>query len=238
MNGEDAQEKNGAKQKSFRRRAEKYGIICAVRRKSTRLPTPTVQRYPVYLRVLKKMMDAGMKYVSGAMMADSLGMDGVLTRKDLALTGVVGRPRIGYPARELSQAIVRELGWDRETRAAVIGAGSLGSALAGYAGFVEQNLSIAVAFDSDQAIAGRTIHGIKVRPMNELGELVKSMSLKIGLLTVPDGAAQECADALVAAGIKGILNFTAVSLNVPKSVKVQNVDIAQALALLSHSIET
>lgn len=222
----------GAAHKSL----QKCYNVC-VRVKNTKLPVPTIQRYPVYLRVLRKAMNAGMKYVSGAMMAEQLGIDGVLTRKDLAKTGVVGRPRLGYPAKTLYEAMRRALGWHQNTKAALIGVGSLGSALAGYDGFAEQNLSIAVAFDADAAIAGRTVNGIKVRPMRELAELIASMEIKIALLSVPDFAAQECADALVAAGIRGILNFTSVVLNAPAKIRIENVDIAQALAVLSHSID-
>lgn len=200
------------------------------------LPLPTIRRYPLYLRTINKLMAEGELYISSYVLAERLGLDTVLTRKDLAMAGVPGRPRRGYPAKELCEAINRTLGWDNATDAALIGVGSLGSALLGYSGFEEQNLSVAAAFDSDKQLQGVSIHGVKVHPMEDLKNLVKRLKLKLAILAVPSLAAQDCADALVDAGIKGILNFTAVQLSVPDGVLVQNVDLAQSLAVLSHAI--
>lgn len=200
------------------------------------LPLPTIRRYPIYLRTINKLMAEGELFISSNVLAERLGLDTVLTRKDLAMAGVPGRPRRGYPAKELCEAINRALGWDSATDAALIGVGSLGSALLGYSGFEEQNLSVAVAFDADKKLQMTSIHGVKVHPMEDLKRLVRQLKIKLAILAVPSSAAQECADELVDAKIKGILNFTAVQLSVPKGVIVQNVDLAQPLAVLSHAI--
>lgn len=200
------------------------------------LPLPTIRRYPSYLRCIREMIAAGELHISSAVVAEKLGLDPVLTRKDLAMAGVPGKPRCGYPAQALKDAIKHALGWDNTTDAVLIGAGSLGNALLGYSGFQEQNLSIAVAFDAHPGLIGQSLHGIKVRPMEELPRLVRRLKIHIGILTVPDSAAQSCADQLVAAGIRGIWNFSSVQLTVPANVIVQNVDLAQSLAVLSHSI--
>lgn len=202
------------------------------------MPLPTIRRFPIYLRCIREMIAAGELHISSAVVAERLGLDPVLTRKDLAMAGVPGRPRRGYPAQELQDAINHALGWDDTTDAVLVGAGSLGNALLGYSGFEEQNLSIAVAFDSNPGMFGLTLHGVKVRPMEDLPRLAKRMNIKLGILTVPNSAAQSCADQLIAAGIRGIWNFTSVQLDVPKGVVVQNVDLAQSLAVLSHSIAT
>lgn len=204
--------------------------------KPYQLPLPTIRRYPIYLRAIKAKIAGGDLNVSSAVLADELGLDPVLTRKDLAMAGVPGKPRCGYPARELCEAINRALGWDSATDAALVGVGMLGKALLGYSGFEEQNLNIAAAFDVSAETCGRTFHGVKVRPMNELTSLTKRLKLSLAILTVPACAAQECADELVAAGIKGILNFSPIQLTVPAGVTVQNVDMAQSLAVLSHKI--
>ena len=200
------------------------------------LPMPTIRRYPAYLRMIQERMAAGDGEISSATLAAALGIDPVLARKDIAMMGVPGRPRWGYPARELADAMQRALGWDNTTDAALVGCGSLGHALVGYGGFAEQHLSIVMAFDADPKLHGQTIHGVKVRPMSELGRLVRRMQIHLGILTVPDVAAQECAAALVAAGVKGIWNFTSVQLSVPDDIIVQSVDLAQSLAVLSHAI--
>ena len=205
---------------------------------STPLPLPTIRRFPIYLRCIREMIAAGELHISSAVVAEKLGLDPVLTRKDLAMAGVPGKPRRGYPATELQAAINRALGWDNTTDAVLVGVGSLGNALLGYSGFEEQNLSIAIAFDANPGLLGLTLHGVKVRPMEDLPRLVRRMKIKLGILTVPNAAAQTCADQLVAAGIRGIWNFSSVQLEVPAGVIVQNVDLAQSLAVLSHAITT
>ena len=200
------------------------------------LPLPTIRRYPIFLRAIGEMMDAGEAFISSSVLAERLGLDPVLTRKDLAMVGVPGRPRRGYPAEELRAAINRALGWDSATDAVLVGAGSLGSALLGYAGFKEQNLSIVVAFDANPRLAGSTVHGVKVRPLAEMARLVRRLKVHLAILTVPTAAAQACAATLVEAGVRGILNFSSAQLSVPEGVIVQNVDLAQPLAVLSHAI--
>ena len=204
--------------------------------KNESLPLPTIRRYPIYLRAIQKMMARGDLHISSAVLADELGLDPVLTRKDLAMAGIPGKPRRGYPAKELLDAITRALGWDNVTDAVLIGVGSLGQALLGYSGFEEQSLRIAMAFDTDPKKIHQSFHGIKVRPMEDLKRLVRRMKIKLGILTVPAIAAQTGADQLVPAGIKGIWNFSPIQLSVPSGVVVQNVDLAQSLAVLSHTI--
>ena len=182
------------------------------------------------------MIAAGELHISSAVLAERLGFDPVLTRKDLAMAGVPGKPRRGYPSRELCEAINRSLGWDSATDAVLIGTGSLGRALLGYSGFEEQNLSIVAAFDSDPEKINLKCHGVKIRPMEDLAQIIRKLQVKIGILTVPNAAAQDCADQLVAAGIKGIWNFSAIQLELPSGVLVQNVDLAQSLGVLSHTI--
>ena len=202
------------------------------------LPLPTIRRYPLYLGAINAKITQGESFVSSAALARELDIDPVKLRKDLAMAGVPGTPRRGYPARELTDAINRALGWDNTIAAALVGAGSLGRALLGYQGFRGLNLSIAVAFDSSPAIVGTVCHGVQVRDIADLKKTVRRLKLKLGILTVPNVAAQECADLLVAAGIRGIWNFTAVQLAVPQGVKVQRVDLAASLAVLSHTIAT
>ncbi len=200
------------------------------------LPLPTIRRYPAYLREIRAMIERGELHISSAVIADKLGLDQVLTRKDLAMAGVPGKPRCGYPARALERAIVHALGWDNATDAVLVGVGSLGQALLGYRGFAEHNLSISLAFDADPSKTLKDVHGVVVHPMEDLPLLVKRLKIKLGILTVPSAAAQACAAALVDAGIAGIWNFTPEPLDVPEGIVVQNVDLAQSLAVLSHAI--
>ncbi len=200
------------------------------------LPLPTIRRYPAYLREIRAMIQRGEQHVSSAVLAEKLGLDQVLTRKDLAMAGVPGKPRCGYPAKKLEAAVVHALGWDNATDAILVGTGSLGQALLGYRGFAEHNLSISVAFDADSEKIQKEIHGVMVRSMKDLPALVKRLQIRLGILTVPRAAAQTCASAMVEAGITGIWNFTTEQLEVPEDVIIQNVDLAESLAVLSHAI--
>lgn len=200
------------------------------------LPLPTIRRFPIYLRKIQDCVAREEEYISGALLADVLNLDHVVVRKDLAMTGVSGTPRLGFPTKELAAAITRALGWDIPTQAALIGVGHLGGALLGHRGFREHNLKIALAFDANPALAGTRLHGTTILPVEEMESTIQRLHIVLAILTVPSCAAQSCADKLVAAGIRGIWNFTGVSLNVPDNIKVQQEDLASGLAVLSHMI--
>lgn len=204
--------------------------------KLAKLPNPTIRRYPVYLREIFAIMNAGGKYVSSASLAERLGQDSVLTRKDLAMTGVIGKPRLGYDTKEISAAILKALGWDKPSQAALVGVGHLGRALLGYTGFAEQKITVSYAFDADPAKIGEVVSGVEILDIAKLEDKLADGSTKLAILAVPDSAAQQCADALAKTPVKGILNFSHVLLTVPRHIRAQNVDLAQPLALLSHQI--
>lgn len=200
------------------------------------LPLPTIRRFPIYLRKIQDCVAREEEYISGALLADVLNLDHVVVRKDLAMTGVSGTPRLGFPTKELAAAITRALGWDSPTQAALIGVGHLGGALLGHRGFRDHNLEITLAFDANPALVGTQLHGATILAIDDLERMIQRLHIVLAILTVPSCAAQSCADKLVAAGIRGIWNFTGVSLNVPASVKVQQEDLASGLAVLSHMI--
>ena len=202
----------------------------------TNLPVPALRRFPLYLKRITECVERDEEYISGALLADVLGLDRVLVRKDLALTGVVGTPRLGFPVKELAAAIQSVLGWDSPTAAVLVGAGNLGSALLGYNGFADYNIKIVAAFDSDPSRIGTKQHGVDILPMSALVATVRTLKAPMAILTVPNAAAQECADMLVLAGVRGIWNFSAAQLNVPDGVKVQHENLASGLAVLSHAI--
>lgn len=204
--------------------------------KIKRAGVPTLKRMPSYLRLLQKLQDEGKEYASGAFIAKELGLDPIVVRKDLAITGVIGRPRLGFPTNEIIAAINQFLGWTNRTDALLAGAGALGSALLGYEGFKQYGLQIIAAFDSDPAIIGTKLRNKKVMDIAKLSSIAKRMNIQLGILTVPSAVAQDVADAMVAGGIRGIWNFTPVKLNVPDYVILQREDLASSLAVLSHKL--
>ena len=200
------------------------------------VPLRIVRHFPLYLNWIREKIAEGVEFVSAAELADAMGFDRVVTRKELAITGVVGTARKGFPAAALAEAITVCLGWDNSVDAALVGAGSLGGALLGYQGFKNHNFELSLAFDSDPAKIGTEIHGVLVRDVREMGKLIRMMKIRLAILTVPKAGAQECADELVAAGVRGIWNFSPVKLNVPPDVHVENADLVAGLAALSHVV--
>ncbi|MGO8766343.1 MAG: redox-sensing transcriptional repressor Rex [Limisphaerales bacterium] len=196
-----------------------------------------VKRLPAYLQLLRVLQAEGREYVSGTVLAGVHHLEPVIVRKDLAITGIIGTPRLGFRVAELIAAIERFLGWDNQAKAILVGVGNLGAALLGYRGFENFGLRIIGAFDADPKKIGKWVHGCKVQPMNQLGGFIRRGEIKLGVLTVPAEVAQETAEILICAGIRGIWNFTPVKLKVPDSVAAQKEDLAEGLAVLSHRLQ-
>ena len=153
--------------------------------KSAYTPIPSVQRLPVYLHFLKDLRRGGQRSISCTQIAKQFNQLSVQVRKDLAITGISGRPRVGYKVDELIDAIESFRGWDKETTAFLVGAGSLGSAILGYQGFNEHGLRILMAFDSDPKKIGTTVHGYPVFSPEAMGTQARRYRVDIGILTVP-----------------------------------------------------
>lgn len=200
--------------------------------------TPSIRRLPSYLHIIRAYQRTGDPYISGTWIANELNLEPIQVRKDLAITGIVGKPKKGYPVDQLIAAIEHYLGWDVEQKAIIVGAGNLGSALTGYQEFRNHGLKIVAAFDSDPEKIGKTIHGIEIFPMERLDAVVHERSVHLAILTVPSPYAQSSCDTIVAAGIRAIWNFTNVKLKVPEHVIVQREDLSSGYALLSVMIRT
>ncbi|MBE0534625.1 MAG: redox-sensing transcriptional repressor Rex [Phycisphaerae bacterium] len=196
----------------------------------------TIRRLPLYMPLLKAALDAGEQSISSAKMAETLGLDTVLVRKDLASIGITGQARLGFPVRELIEGIERFLGWDNISDAFVIGAGNLGRALAGYAGFEAHGLKIVGLFDNDPTKFGKFIAGKPVMELSKFPHLVHRMHIQIAILTVPGIDAQAVADVAVEAGIRALWNFTPAKITVPENIIVERVDLAASLAVLSSRL--
>ena len=193
-------------------------------------------RLPVYLRYAKKLLEAGETVVSCTTIAEEFGQSSVQVRKDLALTGVSGRPRVGYPLRELVEAIETLLGWNKKTRAYLVGVGGLGSAILGYDHFADCGLVIAAAFDTDPAKIGTCVHNHLVYPVDQLTEFGSAEQIDIGVLTLPAPAAQEAAEKLVKIGVRGIWNFTPNRLILPPHIVCENVRLSSSFAILAYCL--
>ena len=197
---------------------------------------PTIKRLPSYLHVIENAQREGRLYISGTVIADELELEPIQVRKDLAITGIVGKPRIGFPVQELIDAIYSFLHWDHQHPAIIVGAGSLATALMGYPEFPRRGLSIEAAFDNDTEKAGRIVNGKPVYHIDELSRRVAEIGASIAILTVPSSVAQEVSERVIEAGIMAIWNFTNVKLKVPAGILVQKEDLSSGYAVLSVKI--
>jgi redox-sensing transcriptional repressor len=202
----------------------------------SRIPRPTVKRLSLYLRELESLEEGGAQTVSSKQLGDALGLTDAQVRKDLAFFGQFGHPGIGYKADELIGKLRKILGTDRQWNACIVGAGNIGRALMPYARFRRKGFDIAAVFDSDPSVHGQVIAGHKVRPMSDLKQLVKERNILIGIVAVPAAAAQDVADLLIEAGVRGILNFAPVRLEVHDQVSVLSVDFSLSLEQLAFQV--
>jgi redox-sensing transcriptional repressor len=198
----------------------------------------SVVRLSLYLRRLEELLRQGTLKVSSVQLGESLGVSDAQVRKDLASLGNLGHPGVGYPARELIDAIRRVLGIDRHWSMVLVGVGNLARALLRYQGFRQQGFQIVALFDSDPARIGEVVEGLKVRPWEQLAEVVAAERVDLGALTVPSEAAQQVADGLVAAGVRGILNFAPTVLKLPSGISLVSVDLTVQLEQLAFLVQT
>lgn len=201
------------------------------------VPIATIRRLPFYLQYLHQAEAIGQSYASSFSIGEALGLDAAQVRKDLALTNIVGTPKLGYPIEPLIAAIKHVLNWDVVNDAVLVGVGKLGSALLEYEGYRDYGLNIVAAFDTDLAKIGMRAGTAEVFALGKLSNLTKRMHIKLGILAVPAEHAQAVADLMVKGGIRAILNFAPVPLDVPANVMVHNEILASGLAVLCRHLK-
>lgn len=199
---------------------------------------PSVKRLPSYLHELKQLRDNQQQVVSTTHLAQKLGLEPIIVRKDLELAAASGSPGVGYNVELLIAGIENFLGWNDETRAALVGAGNLGTALLGYHGLAQYRFSIVAAFDSDPNKVGTIIHGKPVYNIDKLREVSEDLNIRIAILSVPCEFAQQAAEHIVQSGLKAIWNFTHTPLSLPPEIVQQRVNMAGDLAELSVKLMT
>jgi len=197
------------------------------------VPEATVGRLPLYHRVLVDLADSGVATVSSDELATTAGVSPAKLRKDLSFLGSYGTRGVGYEVSVLIDQIGAELGISSEWPVVIVGIGHLGHALANYGGFASRGFRLVALFDDAPQLVGTAVAGLTVRPFADLPSVAGTEGVLIGVVATPAPAAQQVADALVAAGINSILNFAPVVLAVPPMVDVRRVDLASELQILA-----
>lgn len=200
------------------------------------VPQTTINRLPIYLRCLMQAQAMQMPVINSVGIAEMAGTNAPQVRKDLSYLGELGTRGIGYDVDALIAHISRWLGLSADRRTAIVGFGRLGSALLGYGGFGESGFSVVAIFDADATKIGTRPDGVEVRSIADLESVLRDLLVDIVILAVPEDAAQDIANRVAASGVRAILNFAPVRLEVPNDVAVRQVDLSTELQILSFHL--
>ena len=203
-----------------------------------KIPRATAKRLPVYYRYLNVLLNANKHRVSSTELSEAVQVDSATIRRDFSYFGELGKRGYGYDVEKLLNFFKGILKQDKLTSVALVGVGSLGSALMNYNFHQSTNLRISAAFDPKESLANTVKSGIPVYPVEDMRKQIKEQQIDAVILTVPGSESQAVTDQLVEAGVHGILNFTPVRLSVPKDVQVQNIDLTNELQTLIYFIES
>ncbi len=193
-----------------------------------------IKRLPVYLRILDQLIQRRVDMVSSKELSAESGFTAEQIRKDLAYFGAFGTRGAGYNTVYLREKIKKIIGLDKKIDTIVIGAGNLGTALTRYNSSKNPYVNVTAAFDHDSRLVGKRIDGIEILDVNEAPQFITENGIKVAVIAVPAAAAQEAVDLVTRHGIKAILNFAPVKLNVPEDVHVHNADLTIELQSLIY----
>ena len=199
----------------------------------------TTGRLSVYLRCLTFLESVPQKTVSSRELAERFHLNSAQIRKDLACFGEFGTRGVGYNVSGLKETLVRTLGLDRARSVLIAGAGNLGMALADYHGFNSKGFHIVGMIDIDPQKIGRTSRsGVAILSWDSLERIVRTNMVEIGIIAVNAESAQTVYDALVAAGVRAVLNFAPVQIRLSNGVKIKSVDLRINLESLSYYLKS
>jgi redox-sensing transcriptional repressor len=199
-----------------------------------RIPDIIIGRLPVYLRALQRMAEKGIQTTSSQELGEHVGISAAQIRKDISQFGEFGKQGTGYNIPFLLDKLREILKVNRIWEVVLVGAGDMGHALARYQGFANRGFHIVMMFDNDPAKIGQKAGEFTVEDTSGMVEKIRAAGVKVAMLTVPAAVAQDVADKLVQAGVKAILNYAPISLNVPPDVKVQHIDPATHLQRMTY----
>jgi redox-sensing transcriptional repressor len=201
------------------------------------IPNIVIGRLPIYLRALIRMGKEGRIVASSQELGEMLGISAAQIRKDLSQFGEFGKQGTGYNieflANKLQEILKVDIPWD----VAIVGAGDMGHALATYEGFDERGFNIKYIFDNDPKKIGMMFEDYQILDSADMASIISKNNIKIAMIVVPPNKAQEVAEALVEAGIIGIVNYAPINLNISSDINVQYVDPAIQLQRMAYYLK-
>lgn len=197
-------------------------------------PDVVIRRMPLYARSLRYLLEEGITSVSSQELGDRINVTAAQIRKDLSYFGEFGKQGIGYDVEKLLNQIERILGLTREWPVALVGIGHLGEAIARYEGFRSQGIRIAALFDNDPEKVGKEVSGLPIRHTDEIPTVIREQQIKLAIIAVPAIYAQQVADVLIAAGVRALLSYAPIILQVPDRVWVRYIDPLAVLHSMTY----
>ena len=204
---------------------------------ANKIPDIIIGRLPVYLRALQQLTEKGILSTSSQELGEIIGISAAQIRKDISQFGEFGKQGTGYSVPFLVERLRDILKVHRVWEVVIVGMGDMGHALARYNGFANRGFRISMVFDNDPNKVGQKVGDYEIMDTASLMEKVKQNKIKIAMLTVPASSAQEMTDQLVKAGVKAILNYAPISLNVPSGVRVQYIDPVTHLQRMTYYLD-
>ncbi|MCM0583343.1 redox-sensing transcriptional repressor Rex [Weissella diestrammenae] len=202
-----------------------------------KIPRATAKRLPIYYRYLKLLLDDGINRISSVDLAEIVKIDAATIRRDFSCFGALGKRGYGYDVEALLEFFAGELNQDNLASAALIGLGNLGHALLNFKFQKTSNARISAVFEVNPDLINTIQDGVPVFSMDDLEEQIAEQRIDVAIMTVPADVAQDIAARLEKSGVKGILNFTPLRLNVSRAIHVQNVDLTNELQTLLYFID-
>ena len=201
-----------------------------------RLPATTIARLSKYRRMLGS-FNYGSAHIFSHNLAKLLNLTPEQVRRDLMLIGLTGNHRKGYNIKELIDLVSKTIDSEKGHNVAIVGMGNLGMAVTAFIRRAKTRLNIVAAFDIDSGKIGKKVADVTCYHVNDISEIVRDLSISIAVLTVPPGEAIGVATLLIKSGIKGILNFTSVHIDVPPHVYLKETNIITSLEEIGFFIK-
>ncbi len=203
-----------------------------VNKKVEKVSIPSLRRLPHYYHYMKILKERKVDYVSSRKIAEKMNLTPIQVRKDLSITGVEGRARVGFNIKEALEKIEEFMGWKDKKDGILVGCGDLGSALLGYNNFENYGFEIVAGFDVDESIIGNEIHGKKIFPIEKMKNICERLHINVGIICVPSESAQNVAERMIDSGIEAIWNFAPAALEIPNDIALHQEDMAASLTIL------
>lgn len=198
------------------------------------IPDKTIERLSLYRWLLEVRVDETTVNLFSHQLAAMACVTPAQVRRDLMAIGYSGSPNRGYMVKDLAKSIAKVIDGEEPARVALVGMGNLGRAIVSFLRGRRSALQVVATFDNDDSKAGRIIGGCKCHLQNSIEDVIAAERITVAILTVPSDSAQEVADRLVSAGVRGILNYAPVPLRVPEWVYLENRDVTAALEKVAY----